>query len=76
VNEPGPVAVLISSRVNRSRRAAGIAETVRKVIRSEATDFRYGREQQQMPRLGAWLERLDELVAANEAAACAQTATR
>ena len=42
-------------------------KTVRKVIRSEATDFQYEREQQPMPRLGAWREKLDELLAANEA---------
>jgi len=42
-------------------------KTVRKVIRSEATDFQYQREQQPMPRLGAWRETLDALLASNEA---------
>jgi hypothetical protein len=43
-------------------------KVVRKVLRSAATDFRYEREQQQpMPRLGAWREKLYELLAANEA---------
>jgi len=42
-------------------------KTVRKVIRSEATDFQYEREQQPMPRLGAWREKLDELLEVNEA---------
>ena len=42
-------------------------KTVRKVIRSEETDFRYEREQQPMPRLGEWRERLDGLLTANEA---------
>lgn len=37
-------------------------KTVRKVIRSEATDFHYEREQQPMPRLGAWREALDGLL--------------
>jgi transposase len=42
-------------------------KVVRKVLRSAATEFRYEREQQPMPRLGAWREKLDELLAANEA---------
>ena len=42
-------------------------KVVRKVLRSEATEFRYEREQQPMPRLGAWREELDRLLAANEA---------
>lgn len=33
-------------------------KVVRKVLRSEATEFRYEREQQPMPRLGAWREEL------------------
>jgi transposase len=42
-------------------------KTVRKVIRSEATEFQYEREQQPMPRLGVWREQLDALLASNEA---------
>ena len=42
-------------------------KTVRKVIRSEATEFQYEREQQPMPRLGAWREQLDAALASNEA---------
>src|SRR3954463_5642292 len=42
-------------------------KVVRKVLRSAATEFHYEREQQPRPRLGAWRERLDELLAANEA---------
>jgi len=42
-------------------------KTVRKAIRSEATEFRYERSVQPMPKLGVWRERLDELLAANEA---------
>ena len=34
----------------------------RKVLRSEVTEFRYEREQQPMPRLGAWREELDRLL--------------
>ncbi len=41
-------------------------KTVRKVIRSEETDFRYEREEQPMPRLGAWRETLDALLTSNE----------
>ena len=42
-------------------------KVVRKVLRSEATEFRYERELQPMPRLGAWCSELDRLLAANEA---------
>src|SRR5262249_6027356 len=42
-------------------------KTVRKAIRSETTEFRYERGVQPMPKLGVWRERLDELLAANEA---------
>jgi transposase len=41
-------------------------KVVRKVIRSEATEFRYEREVQPFPRIGAWKDRLDHLLAANE----------
>ncbi len=39
---------------------------VRKAIRLEATEFRYERSVQPMPKLGAWREQLDGLLAANE----------
>jgi transposase len=42
-------------------------KVVRKVLRSEATEFRYEREDQPLPRLGRWLEDLERLLAANEA---------
>ena len=42
-------------------------KVVRKVLRSEATEFRYEREEQPLPRLGRWLEDLERLLAANEA---------
>ena len=42
-------------------------KAVRKVIRPEAADLQCEREQQPMPRLGAWREKLDELLAANGA---------
>ena len=32
-------------------------KVVRKILRSEATEFRYRREEQPMPRLGPWQER-------------------
>src|SRR5947209_626115 len=50
-------------------------KVVRKVLRSAATDFRYEREQQPRPRLGAWRERLDELLTANEAKASRERLT-
>jgi transposase len=40
---------------------------VRKVLRSEATEFHYERETQPLPRIGPWQEPLDQLLAANEA---------
>jgi transposase len=42
---------------------------VRKVLRSEATEFRYEREDQPLPRIGPWQEVLDQLLTANEAKA-------
>ena len=36
--------------------------TVRKVVRSDATEHRYVRTRQPMPRLGAWVSRLEELL--------------
>jgi transposase len=40
--------------------------TVRKVLRSEATSFGYERETQPRPKLGPWRSDLDRLLAANE----------
>src|SRR3954454_1244634 len=40
-------------------------KVVRKVLRSEATEFRYEREQQPMPRLEAWREEVGRRLAAN-----------
>ena len=45
-------------------------KVVRKVLRSEATEFRYEREDQPLPRLGPWLEELDQLLLANAACQC------
>ena len=39
---------------------------MRKVLRSEATEFRYEREEQPLPRIGPWQEALDQLLKANE----------
>ena len=51
----------ICRELKRSRTA------VRRAIRSEATEFRYERSVQPMPKLGAWRAQLDDLLAANEA---------
>ena len=51
----------ICRELKRSRTA------VRRAIRAEATEFRYERSVQPMPKLGAWRQQLDELLAANEA---------
>ena len=42
-------------------------KVVRKVLRSGATEFRYAREQQPLPKVGPWKADLDRLLAANEA---------
>jgi transposase len=41
-------------------------KVVRKVIRSEATEFRYERGRQPLPRIGPWRDHLDGLLLANE----------
>ena len=41
-------------------------KVVRKVIRSEATEFRYEREAQPLPKIGPWSDKLDQLLVANE----------
>ena len=41
-------------------------KVVRKVLRSEATEFRYERSEQPLPRLGRWQDALDRLLASNE----------
>jgi transposase len=41
--------------------------TVRKVLRSGETAFKYEREAQPRPKLGAWTSELDELLTSNEA---------
>ena len=41
-------------------------KVVRKVIRSDATEFRYERSHQPQPRIGPWRERLDALLDENE----------
>jgi len=41
-------------------------KVVRKVIRSEATEFRYTRTNQPLPKIGPWREELDGLLLANE----------
>ena len=40
--------------------------TVRKILRSEATEFHYEREVQPLPMIGPWREHLDRLLMANE----------
>ena len=39
---------------------------MRKVIRSEATEFRYERETQPFPKIGPWRDQLDCLLLENE----------
>jgi len=42
-------------------------KVVRKVLRSEATEFHYEREAQPLPRIGPWRRELDALLATNAA---------
>jgi transposase len=41
-------------------------KVVRKVLRSEATEFRYERGEQPLPRIGPWQDALDRMLASNE----------
>src|ERR1700744_5086627 len=41
-------------------------KVVRKVVRSEATEFRYKRGRQPLPRIDPWRGQLDSLLLANE----------
>jgi len=58
---PGKAIKAICRELHVSRKV------VRKVLRSEATEFHYEREEQPLPRLGRWLEDLEKLLSANEA---------
>jgi hypothetical protein len=40
-------------------------KVVRKVLRSDATEFRYEREHQPLPKIGPWKIDLDSILAAN-----------
>src|SRR5512139_1698179 len=42
-------------------------KVVRKAIRSGATEFRYEREDQPLPKIGRWRDTLDQLLSENEA---------
>jgi transposase len=50
-------------------------KVVRKVIRSNATEFHYERSRQPLPRIGPWRERLEALLEANEAKAARERLT-
>ena len=39
--------------------------TVRKIVRSNETDFTYERTNQPLPRIGPWQEQLEQVLAAN-----------
>ncbi|MCI0466350.1 MAG: IS21 family transposase [Beijerinckiaceae bacterium] len=41
-------------------------KVIRKVIRSEATEFRYERETQPFPKIGPWRDQLDSMLLENE----------
>jgi len=50
-------------------------KVVRKVIRSNATEFHYERSRQPLPRIGPWRERLDSLLQENESKAARERLT-
>src|SRR6266576_3776362 len=50
-------------------------KVVRKVIRSEATEFRYERGKQPLPRIDPWRDQLDVLLLANESKAARERLT-
>src|SRR5258705_9405787 len=50
-------------------------KVVRKVIRSETTEFRYERETQPLPKMGPWSAELDRLLATNESKAARERLT-
>ena len=49
--------------------------TVRKILRSDATAFSYERERQPLPRIGPWKGELDRLLVANEGKAARERLT-
>ena len=59
----------ISRDLNVSR------NTVRKILRSGATEFQYAREVQPLPTIGPWREQLDRLLMANEGKATRERLT-
>src|SRR4030081_3342050 len=50
-------------------------KVVRKVIRSKATEFRYEREAQPLPKIGPWREKLDKLLLQNKGKASRERLT-
>jgi transposase len=50
-------------------------KVVRKVLRSGATEFRYERTVQPLPKLGRWRDELDRLLTANDARAARERLT-
>ena len=50
-------------------------KVVRKVVRSEATEFHYERARQPRPKIGPWQDQLDGLLLANEQRAARERLT-
>src|SRR5260370_42587873 len=50
-------------------------KVVRKVIRSEATEFRYERDAQPLPKIGPWRDKRRQMLLANEGEATAGSLT-
>src|SRR5258707_5007565 len=50
-------------------------KVVRKVIRSKASEFRYEREAQPLPKIGPWRDKLDQVLLANEGKAARERLT-
>src|SRR5260370_5214240 len=50
-------------------------KVVRKVIRSQATEFRYEREAQPLPKIGPWRDQLDQFLVASDGKAAPELPT-
>ena len=50
-------------------------KVVRKVLRSDATEFRHDRGEQPLPRIGPWQDTLDRMLMSNEAKAVRERLT-
>ena len=60
-----PAGVFRAGQVDQGDLLRVSRKVVRKVLRSDATEFHYEREEQPFPRIGPWKESLDRLLTEN-----------